>query len=432
MTVRVRIVTLGCPKNEVDSEKMAALVALTGAELTADEDAADVTILNTCAFIREAAEEAIEHTLDLALRWKPAGEGRKLVVAGCLPSRYGRDLVAELPEVDAFIPVAEEHELLKYLFALSGLQPAPGDGPERAVVGPSAYLKVSDGCFRACAYCTIPAIRGRYRSTPLREIEHEARALVRARAREVVLVGQDISSWGRDLGGHETLADVVRTLGAIEDLDWLRLMYVQPDGITCDLLDAIATVPAVCRYLDLPLQHASRDVLRRMGRTGDAESHLALIARIREAVPGIVLRTSLIAGFPGETEADLALLEDFLEEARIDYAGVFAYSPEDGTPAARMRPRVPARERVARANRVRETADRIGFAKAAERVGETLEVLVDGVDEDGATVGRWRGQAPEVDGVVSLDGPADAGDIVRVRITDALGYDLAGERLKSR
>ncbi|MBA4370425.1 MAG: 30S ribosomal protein S12 methylthiotransferase RimO [Coriobacteriaceae bacterium] len=426
MTVRVSIVTLGCPKNEVDSGRMAALVASSGYELTDDLEEADVAVLNTCAFIREAVEESVAAALDLGLRWKVEREGRRIVLAGCMPSRYAGDLETELPEVDAFLPVAEESALLATLERLTGERTAERGDALRSATGSSAYLMVSDGCFRSCAYCTIPAIRGDFRSTPADALEDEARALIATGAREIVLVGQDISSWGRDMDGGR-LADVVGRLAALEGLAWLRLMYVQPDGVTDELLEAMASAPAVCRYLDLPLQHASRDVLRRMGRAGDAESHLALLARIRAAMPDIVLRTSLIAGFPGETEGHLTELEAFLEAARFDYAGVFAYSPEEGTPAASMRPRVPARERMARANRVREVADRIGFERAADRIGSSLAVLIEGVDEDGATIGRWRGQAPEIDGVVSLDRPGRPGGIVRARIVDALGYDLLGE-----
>jgi ribosomal protein S12 methylthiotransferase len=249
-------------------------------------------------------------------------------------------------------------------------------------------------------------------------------------AREIILIGQDISSYGRDIkrgsGSRPVLSDVVLAVATIDGLNWLRLMYVQPDGVTDELLRVMATEPTVCHYLDLPLQHASRPVLERMGRRGSAEEYLALIARIRDAIPDIVLRTSLISGFPGETRADVRALEDFLAEARIDYAGVFAYSPEEGTPAATF-PDMPARStRIRRANRLREIADAIGFEKAAERIGDQLEVLVEGVDEDGTIVGRWRGQAPEVDGLVLLDNGIP-GEFVRARVVDALGYDLEAE-----
>lgn len=425
-TPAVHFVTLGCPKNEVDSDRMRAAVASSAFSLAEQQEGADVVVVNTCSFIQEATEESIRVVLDVAGEWKAGRSDRYLVVAGCMPSRYGHELEGAMPEIDAFLPVAEEGELLQLLRDLTGVDPRAADGPARTVSGPSAYLQVSDGCFRKCAYCSIPYIRGPYRSRSLDDILGEARLLVASGAREIVLVGQDISALGRETGG-EKLHDVVHALGKLDGLDWLRLMYVQPDGVTDELLDAMTSSEKVCRYLDLPLQHASKPVLRRMARAGDAESFLKLIGRIRAAMPDVVLRTSLIAGFPGETRADVAELQAFLREARFDYAGVFAYSREDGTPAAEMPDQVPSRTIRARAQRLRDTADEIGVERAASRVDETLDVLVEGTEE-GMTVGRWRGQAPEVDGVVVLGEEArEPGDMVRARIVDAFGYDLVGE-----
>jgi len=264
-----------------------------------------------------------------------------------------------MPEVDAFVPVAEEGVLLDVVERLTGVRakrnvPLPRGSacPTRTARGPSAYLQVSDGCHRRCTYCTIPAIRGPYRSRTLADIVSEARQLVAGGIREITLIGQDISSYGHDLrgtAGTPVLADVVREVARIDGLSWLRLMYVQPDGLTDDLLEVMATEPTVCHYLDMPLQHASENVLRRMGRAGSAQDYLALIARVRTALPDVALRTSLIAGFPGESRADVAILEQFLVDARIDYAGVFTYSPEEGTPAASMR------DLPSRATRVSDT-----------------------------------------------------------------------------
>ena len=432
---RIFFFTLGCPKNEVDSDRMKAAVLASAYELADEPNNADVVIVNTCSFIQDATEESISAVLDFAGEWVPASEGRKLVVAGCLPSRYGDDLTESMPEVDAFVPVAEEAQLLEVLEQLVSTPATAAKAPQspnvlRTRPGPSAYLQISDGCHRRCSFCTIPTIRGPYRSRTLAEIEEEARRLVAGGAREIILIGQDISSYGRDIKGHSgsrpVLSDVVLAVARIDGLNWLRLMYVQPDGVTDELIRVMAQEPTVCHYLDLPLQHASRSVLERMGRRGSAEEYLALIARIRDAIPDIVLRTSLISGFPGETSADVRALEDFLAEARIDYAGVFAYSPEEGTPAATF-PNMPTRStRIRRANRLREIADAIGFEKAAERIGDQLEVLVEGVDEDGTIVGRWRGQAPEVDGLVLLDNGIP-GEFVRARVVDTLGYDLEAE-----
>lgn len=421
----VAFVTLGCPKNEVDSDRMAASLGA-GFALAERLEDADVAVVNTCSFIQAATEESVAAVLELAEEWKPARAGRMLVVAGCMPSRYGGDLAAAMPEVDAFVPVADEENLARVLAGLTGTDAGEG-GAGRLAPGPSAYLQVSDGCHLKCTYCTIPAIRGPYRSRPLPELLEEARLLVAGGARELVLIGQDTSSWGRDLPGDETLADVVRALASVEGLAWLRLMYVQPDAITPDLLEAMAEGPVVCRYIDMPLQHASRDVLKRMGRRGDGAEYLRLISTIRGFLPGVFLRTSVIAGFPGETREDAARLQEFLRDARLDFVGVFEYSREDGTLAAEMPGQVPARTRRARAQRLRDVCDEIGFEKAAALVGAELEVLVEGVDEDGETYGRHPGQAPEVDGVVMLPGSPRPGAIVRVRVDDALGYDLVGE-----
>jgi len=425
----VAFVTLGCPKNEVDSDRMAASLGASF-ELVGDPSLADAVVVNTCSFIKEATEESISVILEYADGWKTEGEGRVLIVAGCMPSRYGADLESEMPEIDAFVPVAGEGELVRVLTDLLGVTEAPvAPTATRLAPGPSAYLQISDGCHRACTFCIIPSIRGGYVSRPLDELVAEATALVAAGARELVLIGQDTSSWGRDLPGTPPLADLVRALSAVPDLAWLRLMYVQPDEITPDLLEAMAASPVVCRYLDMPLQHASKDVLRRMGRRGDAAEYLRLIGVVRDLLPGVMLRTTLIAGFPGETREDAKRLLEFIEKAKLDFVGVFPYSPEEGTVAATMPDQVPARTRLARAQRLRDTADAIGVERVARLVGTTLEVLVEGVDEEGATVGRHRGQAPEIDGIVILDTPQDPGTIVSTLITESFGYDLLGKVL---
>jgi ribosomal protein S12 methylthiotransferase len=423
----VHFVTLGCPKNEVDSDHMAAAVTSSAYRLTDDLETADVAIVNTCAFIADATEESVETVLTLAAEWKAARPGRFLVVSGCLVSRYGDELPQTMPEVDAFVPVANEEQLLELIEGLTGLPAEASDGPGRTPSGPSAYLQVADGCFRRCAFCTIPFIRGGYRSRPIDDLAAEARLLAASGARELVLVGQDTSGYGHELGdGAPTLSDVVRAVAAAEGIDWVRLMYVQPDGITPELLETMAELPNVVRYLDIPFQHASASVLHAMNRTGSGDEFLRLIKVVRELLPGVVLRTSLIAGFPGETDADIEVLEDFLLAAQLDYAGVFTYSPEEGTAAVDLPGQLPEEVRLERTQRVRDTADRIGFERAAAHVGETLEVLIEG-EEDGDVVGRWRGQAPDVDGVVLLDAAPPAGSLVRAHITGALAYDLVAE-----
>ncbi len=423
----IHFITLGCPKNEVDSDRMSASLSSAGMGVTDDTSRADVIVLNTCAFITDAVEEAISAILELA-EWKAERAGRRIVVTGCLPSRYGRTVAPELPEVDAFVPVAEEGTLPTVIAGLLGVVPvAGGTGPARTVPGPTAYLQISDGCHRRCAYCTIPAIRGDYRSVPLETIIEEATFLVTHGAKELVLIGQDISAYGRDMTSGTGLSDVLRAVVAIDGDFRVRLMYVQPDGVTDELLQVMATSDKVCRYLDIPLQHASRDVLRAMHRSGDAGAFLTLLGRIKEALPGVSLRTTVMAGFPGETRADARILEDFLTQAGFDYVGVFAFSPEEGTEAGTMASQVPRRTRVARAQRLRDIADTIGMAQATRRVGEVLPVLFESVDEDGNSVGRFCGQAPEIDGEVVVAERVGVGEMRDARIIDTAGYDLIGE-----
>lgn len=423
----IAFVTLGCPKNEVDTDRMAAAVSSSAYRLVDDIADADAVVLNTCAFIQPATEEAIAEFFSLHTDWRPARPGRRIIVAGCLPSRYGDELRDALSEADALLPVTAEGGLLATLEELLGSPAKAASGPGRLIPGSTAYLKVSEGCDRRCAYCTIPAIRGPFVSAPLDALVDEARWLIDHGARELVLVGQDIASYGVDLCAGEDLAMLVQRLDALEGDFRLRLMYVQPDGVTYALLDALANASHVCRYLDIPLQHASGPVLAAMGRTGDAAAHLALVDRVRSVLPGVVLRTTIMTGFPGETNDDARVLEEFLAEAELDYVGVFTYSPEEGTVAASLPEQVEPAVADERAQRVRDIADSIGFARAAALVGTRQKVLVEGFDEDGELFGRTCGQAPDVDGVTLVDTEVPVGDFVELTITDSLGYDLIGE-----
>ncbi len=426
----IHIVTLGCPKNEVDSDRMRASLGAAGARLTDDPSGADVVIVNTCAFIEAATEESIAAVLELAADERSRKRGRRLIVTGCMPSRYGDELAAALTEADAFVPVAEEASVVEVVSALLGtpLRPAAG-APERTAQSPYAYLQLSDGCHRRCAYCTIPAIRGPYRSRPVDAVLAEARLLIAGGARELVLIGQDVTAYGRDRDDGLELPDVLEAVADLEGADRVRLMYAQPDGVSDRLLQVMANLPAVCHYLDMPLQHASAGVLRAMRRGGDAEAFLDLIGRIRAAMPDVSLRSTVIVGFPGETEADVAELLAFVREAAFDHLGVFMYSAEEGTPAAEMADQVAEDDKVERFQRVRDVADAVGHARAAEKIGKELMVLIDGVDEDGETTGRTCGQAPDIDGVVLFADAPEAGTLTKVRITDSIGYDLVGEVL---
>ncbi|GAB4274176.1 MAG: 30S ribosomal protein S12 methylthiotransferase RimO [Coriobacteriia bacterium] len=431
---KVYIHTLGCPKNEADSRRMAEYLAEAGMLMVDSPEEASVVVVNTCAFIEDAVKESVEEVLEFAQTWKPADDDRRLVVAGCLASRYGSELASELPEADALVPVADEQRLPDLLAPLlarpdDARQPAARVGGPVGGSAPSAarrayeYLTVSDGCSRRCAFCTIPAIRGPYRSRPPEEVVAEARVLLDAGVRELVLVGQDIASYGSDLTEGVTLADLALLLADLGGLLWLRLMYVQPDGVTDELIDTIASRGTICRYLDIPFQHASRDVLRRMGRSGDAQSHLGLLERLRDALPDIVIRTTLMTGFPGETDSDFETLLEFVQEARLDHVGVFAFSPEEGTPAASMAGRVPREVARERARELSLVAEEVSQEKSLELVGSRLQVLVEETDPAGS-VGRWYGQAPEVDGVVLLEGAARPGGVVSATVVGVAGHDL--------
>lgn len=424
----IAFVTLGCPKNEVDSDRMAALVSASAYRLVDDPAEADVVVLNTCSFIQAATEESIATAFELAGEWRDACEGRKLVIAGCMVSRYGADLESALPEADAFVPVADERDLPAVLERLVGQPATVAEGPTRTPGATTAYLKVSEGCDRRCAYCTIPSIRGPFVSDPIETVLAEARFLIESGTRELVLVGQDIASYGYDLAEGADLAGLVARLDDLPGDFRIRLMYLQPDGVTDRLLATIAASKRVCHYLDIPLQHASARVLDAMGRTGSAAQHLALVERVRSALPDVTLRTTMIAGFPGETEDEIAEAERFLADAAFDFVGVFVYSPEDGTPAAELPGQLPDDVRAERAQRLRDVADDAGFARAAALVGTVQRVLVEGEDE-GELVGRTCGQAPDVDGITVLESPAPVDTFVDVRIIDAAGYDLIGAAL---
>jgi ribosomal protein S12 methylthiotransferase len=455
----VAFITLGCAKNEVDTNKMRALVHASAFVEVAHPELADIVVVNTCSFITEATEEALGVIFEV-LEGRNFTQGTaKLVVAGCLPARYGKTLGTELPEVAAFVSVEdEEHivDVLEHLLAAKGekpelspspaplhapspaavsaLEPSPTSVPTRIVDKPWAYVKISDGCDRYCSFCTIPSIRGRYKSTPGSEIVAEVAQLVAAGVREIILIGQDTGIWGADAKEPgQNLAQLLDLLATSFPATWLRVMYLQPEGLTTELLEVMAAHDNICHYLDIPLQHASATVLKAMNRRGSGQEYLELLSRIRSMLPAVTLRTTVIAGFPGETRADARELERFIAAAEFDYVGVFIYSQEEGTVAGRRTDQVPLRTRKARAQRLRDLADTIGFARTAQRVGSTCEVLICEQDEDAAAegdtralLGRTKGQAPEVDGMVHLT-EGVPGQIVSVRMVDAICYELDGE-----
>jgi ribosomal protein S12 methylthiotransferase len=424
----------------VDTEIMLGRLTAAGWEVAGAPEAARVLLVNTCAFIADASKEAVDTILDLA-RHKEADPDKKLVVAGCLVQRYGERLAAELPEVDCFIGVNDFPALPRILkesaigeSRLFNRAPAYGyPGPEArypATPRHLAYLKIAEGCSHRCTFCVIPRLRGPYRSRPPATLTAEARALAEAGVKELVLVAQDTTAYGRDWGGRPALPELLAALANIPEFTWIRLLYGHPARITDELLAVMAAHPNICPYLDLPIQHGHDEVLRRMGRgyTGDAIREVA--RRVREALPGATLRTTVMVGFPGETEAQFEALARLLTEVRFEHLGVFLYSPEADTPAAALGPPVPRREARRRARILKELQAGLVKNRLKTLVGTVQEVLVEGVspESDYLLSGRLQSQAPDIDGQVYITaGEGRVGEIQPVRLTRALPYDLLGE-----
>ena len=429
----VAFVTLGCAKNEVDTAHMRTRLLQAGFRMEDDPACADAVVVNTCSFIQSATEESLEAIFDVAGLPNVAA-GAALIVAGCMPARYGDDLAGELTEARAFVPCSREDDIAAVVADALGNPVILSERSESKDLAPmqdvlasvSAYVKISDGCDRFCTYCTIPYIRGRYRSFPLDDVRADVAAQVAAGVREIVLIAQDTGRWGADFDEPSSLAALVSTLAEEFPATWFRVMYIQPEGLTDELLDAVAAHDNVCDYFDIPLQHVDADILRAMNRTGSREEFLALVERVLAHVPGATLRTTLIAGFPGETDEQFEDLCAFVEEGLFDYVGVFPYSREEGTRAASLPDQVDEDEKNDRAQRLRDIADAVCCPRIAARIGRTMDVLVEGVEEDGQLFGRAMCQAPEVDGVTYLDG-GEPGEIRPVTIADTLLYEMEGE-----
>ena len=433
------LLTLGCEKNGVDSDRMRALLLDAGYREVDEAAAASVCIVNTCGFLSEATAESIEAVLFVA------EEDVALVMCGCVPSRYGEDLERELVEVDAFLGVDEEDRIVEVVEKLVGpaRRDARMDGSASYVdfdpdilrtTGRSiAFLKIAEGCNRRCGFCAIPLIRGPLRSREAKDILHEAQALVDGGAREIVLIAQDTSAWGHDLEGRPSLASLLWDLSrALEGTGtWIRVLYAQPEGVDEALMDALAHAPGVVPYLDLPLQHCASHLLASMGRKGSREEFTELVATLRERVPHITLRTTVMCGYPGESDEDFDELCDFLAEMAFDYVAVFPFSAEEGTRAAGLADQVDEETKLERTQAVRDLTEAIGFKRVADRVGSVVCAIVDEetpLDPDGQWVAHAEFQAPISDGVIHVTGPvAGVGSKVRLRLVDAWCYDLEGE-----
>lgn len=423
--LKVFMLTMGCAKNEVDSRSMADKLLAAGAQVIDDATQAECIIVNTCSFIQAATEESIAAIFEMCGLPRVEAGKCKLIVAGCMPSRYGDDLQDSLPEVQSFVPCAKEDDIVGIV---SKLFPGRlGKGQLAIALGEvSVYIKISDGCDRFCSFCTIPFIRGRYHSYSLEKIRDDVSRAVAAGAKEIVLIAQDTGRWGQDFESPLTLAYLLEALAQEFSTIWFRVMYVQPEGVGDELLDVIARNANIAPYLDIPFQHANPRILNAMNRTGSGDAYLALIEKIRARIPGVSLRTTLIAGFPGESEEDFTQLCDFVEEADLDYVGVFAYSQEEGTRAAKLAGQLDEDEKEERAQQLRDIADALSAARVASRIGTQLDVLVLGREEDGQLYGRAMCQAPDVDGVVYVPS-GDIGSVVRVSIVDSLLYDMEAE-----
>ena len=438
---KVSLVSLGCPKNLVDAEVMLGYLAREGFEVTTDEHEADIIIVNTCSFIKEAKQESIDTILDLADR-KEDGRCRLLVVTGCLPQRYQEELARELPEVDIFVGTGDYPRIAEIIAekqTTEGQLRYTGDPNflydtelPRLKSSPhyTAYLKIAEGCSNCCSYCVIPSLRGSFRSRPIEMLMQEAESLVAGGVRELNLIAQDITGYGKDLGTGASLEYLIRKLARLDGLKWIRLLYAYPDGITDDLIQLIKTEPKVCKYLDIPLQHISDLILKKMNRRSNEAMIRGLIGKLREEVPDIALRTSLIVGFPGETEEDFKHLLHFVEEAQFDRLGVFCYSREEGTPAASMEDQISERTKRERYKKLMRVQARLSFKRNRRLINSIEQVLIEGLSDETDLLlkGRSSRQAPDIDGQVYVTaGEAKVGDIVDLRITDSSDYDLIGE-----
>lgn len=440
--MKLLCISLGCDKNLVDSEKMLGLLAKDGFTFTDDETEADVILINTCCFINDAKEESVNTILEMAeLKNDENCNLKCLIVSGCLAQRYKQEIIDEIPEVDGIIGTASYDNIIEVIRKTCGGEktlvldelsklPKTDAGRILSTGGHYAFLKIAEGCDKRCTYCIIPYLRGPYRSIPMEELVEEARTLVDGGVKELILVAQETTLYGVDLYGKKSLPELLRRLSEIEGLYWIRIQYCYPEEITEELIQEIKTNEKVCHYLDIPIQHASDRILKKMARRTTGAEIRERIAHLREEIPDIVLRTTLIAGFPGETEEDHEEMMEFVDEIEFDRLGVFAYSAEEDTPAFSFPDQVPQEIKEERRDAVMELQQEIAFDKAESRTGMILDVMIEGkVADEAAFVGRTYMDAPNVDGLVfvNADVPLMSGDFCKVRITGAYEYDLIGE-----
>ena len=447
---KVLFISLGCDKNLVDSEKMLGLLGDSGYAIVEEESEADAIVVNTCCFIHDAKEESIETILEMA-EWKQKGNVKALVVTGCLAQRYQDEIEEAIPEVDAVIGTTgyteivkildqlldkseieheEEHSLLSCCPSIDLLPASLSDKRVVTTGGYTAYLKIAEGCNKRCTYCVIPYIRGRYRSFPMEDLLEEAERLAKSGVKELILIAQETTVYGTDLYGRKALPELLRKLCQIDGLSWIRILYCYPEEITDELIQVIKEEEKICHYLDIPIQHSEDRILRNMGRKTNRAELISLVEKLRSEIPDIVLRTTLITGFPGKTEDEFEHMLDFVDEMEFDRLGVFPYSPEEGTKAAEMEDQVPDEVKEQRRDAIMELQQEISAGAAADRIGEEMSVLIEGyLYEEDIYVGRTYMDAPKVDGNVFVRSEEEmiSGDIVPVRITGSNEYDLMGD-----
>ena len=438
--MKLLFISLGCDKNLVDTEKMLGLLGHEGYSFVDDETVADIIVVNTCCFIGDAKEESINTILDMA-RMKEEGQCKALIVTGCLAQRYKEEITTEIPEVDAVLGTTSYEEISKAVkTALGGekmhvfdsIDAPVSPATDRLVTtgGHYAFLKIAEGCDKRCTYCIIPYLRGKFRSVPMEQLIHEAEELAEKGVKELILVAQETTLYGKDLYGEKKLPELLKRLAAIDGIQWIRLQYCYPEEITDELIETIKTEDKICNYLDIPIQHASDAILKRMGRRTNNAQLRELIAKLRREIPDIALRTTLISGFPGETEEDHEILMEFVDEMEFERLGVFAYSAEEDTPAYNFPNHVPDEVKEERRAEIMELQQDIAFEKSENMKGRVLEVMIEGkVADENAYVGRTYMDSPNVDGLIFVNTGYSlmSGDFARVRVTGALDYDLIGE-----
>ena len=440
--MKILFISLGCDKNLVDTEVMLGLLASRGYEMTDDETQADIIVINTCCFIHDAKEESIQNILEMA-EYKKSGQAKALIVTGCLAQRYRQEILDEIPEVDEVLGTTAYDKILDAVDAalagkqevmLSDIDALPLPETKRLVTtgGHFAYLKIAEGCDKHCTYCIIPKIRGDFRSVPMERLVKEAKELAEQGVKELILVAQETTLYGKDLYGEKSLHVLLRELAKISGIRWIRILYCYPEEITDELIQVMKEEPKVCHYLDLPIQHANDEILKRMGRRTSRQQLIDIIGKLRREIPDICLRTTLITGFPGETKEQHEELMDFVDEMEFDRLGVFTYSPEEDTPAALMPDQIDEEVKEERQAELMELQQDIAFDNAQDMVGREVLVMVEGkVADENAYVGRTYRDAPNVDGLIFINTDEEllSGDFARVKVTGAVDYDLIGELL---